>query len=179
MNINLKNIPFYILAVGLAIALKLFYRQATVEELHFLLWPTSQLVSFFTGLPFTFEAGYGYFNRFHEVLIDKGCAGMTFWVISLTLSILISMKYYEQVRDKLIVSVSLVGLSFLLTIVANTFRITISLFLLKLELFFPFLGTDWWHTVEGSFVYLSVLVSFYLLLTYIHPKLTKYHAKPT
>ena len=172
-----KNIPFYALVIGLAIALKLFYRQASVDELRFLLAPTSVLVAFFTDIPFDFVAGKGYFNRFHEILIDKSCAGMTFWVIAMTLAVVTSIKYYPRFIDKIIVFVLMIGLSFILTAITNSFRITISIFLLKLKIFFPFLGTDWWHTVEGSFVYLAMLIGFYSILIYIHPKLTKNYAK--
>ncbi|MGB0523972.1 MAG: exosortase K [Flammeovirgaceae bacterium] len=177
-KIQLSTIVICLIALAISIALKLFYRQASVDELKFLLAPTSWLVSGCSSLDFDYVPQMGYFHKFTAILINKSCAGMNFWVITFSLSVLTSIRYYNKVPHQILLLIFLVVISFMVTILANTCRIIISIFLLKLERIFSFLGTSWWHTFQGAFIYLTILIIFYSLSQYIHLKITKYHEKP-
>ena len=176
--LNHSSFLFYALTIGLCIVLKLYYRESSSDELGFILSPTSYAVSFFSGLEFTYLPAQGYWNEVGQVLIDKSCAGMNFWVIAFSLAVFTSMRFYEGIQQQSLLFLILLIVTFLLTIIANTFRIMIAILMLKLESSVSFLKASWWHTIEGSFVYLSILITFYLLSQYIHPKIRTYHAKP-
>src|SRR5262249_57896098 len=59
----------------LLFVLKRHYSTADVEDLRWILWPTSTLVAFLDGSTFEFERGAGYLSRELFVVIEKSCAG--------------------------------------------------------------------------------------------------------
>lgn len=174
-----RKLFFYIVIASCTIGLKLFLSQANVDQVSFLLAPTSYLVALVNGLHFDYESGKGYYDALHRILIDKSCSGGNFFVIAFGMSTVTSIQFYNRYKHQFILLPLLLTASWCLTIIANTSRISIAMLFVKLNYTLPYFTKSTWHTIQGSFIYLSILISFYFLLQYIHPKITQYYAKLT
>src|ERR1044071_7299112 len=76
-----KNWYLQLFAVlACAWGLKWFYSSATVDQLRWILWPTTKLVELVTGAQFAFESRAGYMNIEHTFLIAASCAGVNFLI---------------------------------------------------------------------------------------------------
>lgn len=175
--IKIQFLPVYVLAVMVLVGMKLFFSQAALTDVQFIIAPTSYLVSLCSGLPFHFELGEGYYNVTNQVLIDKSCAGTNFFVIAFGMSLLSSIPHYPTITKQVQLFIALLIASFLFTLFANTSRISIAIFLLQSGIELPWFSATDWHTLQGSFVYLSVLIAYYSLLQFIHSKTTTRHAQ--
>src|SRR5688572_13877482 len=65
-----------------AFALKSFYSTASVNDLRWILAPTTFLVELITGKQFVFESRAGYMSADHTFLIAASCSGVNFLIIS-------------------------------------------------------------------------------------------------
>jgi exosortase K len=151
---------FFSLAAIFALVLKGFYSIATLPQLRFILLPTNFLVELFSGQKSVFDTEKGYFYEPFSITIDKFCAGINFWLIAFLAAFFGVSKYYHSFSEKLKLFVSLVFISFMLTIFTNASRIIVAIKLQKI----PFLWakTTIFHEVQGTFMYLIVLLLFYL-----------------
>ena len=168
---------FYMLAIITLLSMKLFFGQASLSELQFMIAPTSHLVSLFSSLSFDFQADQGYYNAAYQVVIDKSCAGTSFFTIAFGMSLLSSIRNYSTKKAQLTLFFSVLLSSFLVTLFANTSRICTALFLLKSGISLPFFSAVTWHTAQGAFIYLSILIGYHFLLQHIHSKITHRHAQ--
>ncbi len=112
------------LAAVTCFALKRFNQQAGVDELHWILAPTSWLTGGWTGHDFVYEPGFGYVSFGERFVIAPECSGINFLVIlfaSLTGSAWLSSRL-----DGLRFSLAALG-SLLMTVLVNSVRITLSL----------------------------------------------------
>lgn len=141
---------------------KYFFSYFSINSLLFILQPTAYLVEFFTGLPFKYLTDQGFWNDSQQILIDKSCAGLNFWVISFFTAITVTVTFYKKITHKLLNIPITIILCYLLTIIANTSRIVIAIKLLPFNTSFPHL-----HALQGGFVYLFILILFYLTLQYL------------
>ena len=122
-----KNIPYYLIAVGLFLLLKFGYTLADNNDLTFLLVPTDQLVGLVTGSSSTYLSESGYYNEHLNIIIDKSCSGFNFWVLCFLLFTYLTIKYFDKpLQKKLIIPIALIG-AYLLTIFVNTSRILASI----------------------------------------------------
>src|SRR5437660_12185599 len=60
-----EGIAQFLVIVFSAWSLKWFYSTATVDQLRWILWPTTKLVELVTGAQFEFESRAGYMNSEH------------------------------------------------------------------------------------------------------------------
>ena len=138
--------------------LKSHYASARVEDLRWILWPTSKLVAFGTGSPFEFERGAGYMSRPHLFLIEKSCAGLNFMIAALGMTgLALSRDGARGVRAAWIVGAS-IALSFAGAVLVNTVRILVAIWLCSANL-----ASGWWtparvHRLEGIVVYFAGLM---------------------
>jgi exosortase K len=138
--------------------LKRHYSTAPVEDLRWILWPTSGMVSLLSGSTFEFEHGAGYLSRERLFLIEKSCAGVNFMIAALGM---IGFGLSRDVRDwrpaASIVAGSL-GLSYLTAVLVNAARILVAMRFASADL-----ASGWWtaariHRVEGIAVYFAGLL---------------------
>lgn len=141
-------------------ALKRHYSTAAVEDLRWILWPTSTLVGLASGADFDFEAGEGYLSRERFFLIEKSCAGVNFMIAAVGLAGFgLSRRAHGWRSGARIVAQSL-GLGYAAAVVVNTARI-----LLAMSIASAGLASGWWtdtriHRLEGivvSFAGLALL----------------------
>ena len=101
MQIN-KNIPYYLVAVGLFILLKFGYTVADNNDLAFLLKPTNKLVGVLTGSHSVYLANNGYYYEKLNILIEKSCSGFNFWLLCFLLFTYLLIKYLDKPLHKII-----------------------------------------------------------------------------
>jgi exosortase K len=122
-----RNIPYYVIAVGLFILLKFGYTLADNNDLNFLIKPTDKLVGFLTGSHSVYLSESGYYHEHLNIIIDKSCSGFNFWMLCFLLFTYLALKHFDKTLSKsLTIPTAFVG-AYLLTIFVNTSRIFASI----------------------------------------------------
>lgn len=143
-----------------ALALKYFYSTASVNELRWILAPTTVLVELLSGRSFEFESYMGYMSSDHTFVIAAPCAGVNFL---LTAFVMLGLRRLWRDRFKA------VGWSFLpaaaliayvATLIANTVRIVVALQGLELS----WLTRNQVHRLEGIVVYFGFLLLLFVVM---------------
>lgn len=166
MNLK-KNAIYYFLALLIFVVFKLLYRDATTQDLVFLLNPVRWLVDIATYTQSTFITDKGYFNDALNIVIDKSCSGFNFFVLCFLMLTFLTVGNLKNRNSKWLSLVVLFILAYLITIVTNASRILTSLFLHKVFRTYAIPRLEVWHKVEGAFVYLFCLVAVYLLTEFL------------
>ena len=143
-----------------AFALKYFYSTASVNELRWILAPTTILVELVSGRTFNFEMHAGYMSSDRCFLIASSCAGVNFMIAAFLL-LSIANLWLGKLTWKLIPA-SLV-ISYATTIVANTVRISTALHLQNSRLDIAGLNANQLHLLEGILIYFGFLLLLFLL----------------
>lgn len=118
-----QNLPYYIIAIGIFLILKLAFTTAGINHLTFLLGPTNKIIEVLTGSHSVFIQDTGYFHQGLNIVIEKSCSGFNFWILCFVMLSFLSIKYFESVSGKMMaMSLSFI-VSFTLTILVNSSRI--------------------------------------------------------
>jgi exosortase K len=155
-----------------AAALKLYYSTASVNQLRWILAPTTVLVELVSGTRFAFESHAGYLSSDRSFLIAASCAGVNFLI---TAFLMVSLRKLwrhgwgtgsDSLAWRFIPTAAV--LAYLVTIVANGIRISIALYLKRMSQEVNWLTPNQLHRFEGIFVYFGFL----LLLFVVSEKLS-------
>ena len=161
---NYKNSRYsqLLAVIGCAFALKLHYSTASVNDLRWILTPTTFLVELVSGRTFAFESYAGYMNSDHTFLIAGSCAGVNFLI---TAFLLLALKrlWTDRPSDSWSFLPVAALIAFIATLVANTIRISIALQLQQNPLKLEWLTRDQFHRLEGILVYFGVLMLLYVV----------------
>ena len=82
----------FAVVLAIALALKLFYANASVNDLRWILAPTACLVELVTGETFRFESYAGYMSGDHSFLIAAPCAGVNFLITAFLMLALVRLS---------------------------------------------------------------------------------------
>lgn len=143
-----------------AFTLKQFYSTASVNQLRWILKPTTFLVAIVSGRTFNFEMHAGYMSSDRSFLIASSCAGVNF-MIAAFLMLSIAKLWRRQLSWKLMPTVLVI--SYATTIVANTVRISTALYLQDRRLDIAGLDGNQLHRLEGIGIYFGFLLLLFLL----------------
>jgi exosortase K len=149
-----------VLVLLAALALKYFYSTAGVNELRWILAPTTLLVELVSGRTFNFEMHAGYMSSDRSFLIASSCAGVNF-MITAFLMLSITKLWRGKLAWKLIPAAFLI--SYATTIVANTVRISTALYLQNSRPDIAGLNGNQLHRLEGILIYFGFLLLLFLL----------------
>jgi exosortase K len=138
--------------------LKRHYSTARVEDLRWILWPTSGMVAFLSGSTFEFEAGSGYLSRERLFLIEKSCAGVNFMIAAAGIIGYGLSRDVSGWRPAASIVAGSLALGYLTAILVNTVRILVAMRLVSADL-----ASGWWtetriHRLEGVAVYFAGLL---------------------
>ena len=146
-----------------ATAIKLYYSMASVNDLRWILAPTTLLVELITGVGFAFESNAGYMSSDHSFLIAASCSGVNFLITAfLMLSLGRLWKYRSQIISWIFIPLSMLA-AYLTTILANTFRISTALQIRRLDPELIWLNPDQFHRFEGIVVYFGFLLLLFVV----------------
>jgi exosortase K len=156
--VSLRRAAVLAAIVTVMFLLKRHYSTAPVEDVRWILWPTSGMVSVLSGSTFEFEHGAGYLSRERLFLIEKSCAGVNFMIAALgMIGFALSRDVDGGRRGASIVACSL-ALSYLAAVLVNAARILVAMPLASADL-----ASGWWtaariHRLEGIAVYFAGLL---------------------
>jgi len=159
-NLNLKTLAQLAAIFLIAFALKYHYSTATVNDLRWILAPTTFLVETFTGERFTFEPFAGYMNGDHTFLIAAACSGVNFLIIAF-LMLALGKVWRDPIVEWRSIPLALLA-SYAATLVANTVRIVVALQMHALDLKIGSLNGEELHRIEGIVVYFGFLLLLFI-----------------
>jgi exosortase K len=141
-----------------AVTLKQYYSSANVNELRWILAPTTVMVELVTGERFVFESFAGYMSSDRSFLIASSCSGVNFL---LSAFLLLTLSKLWRGRDQKIswnfIPIAAV-VAYLATIIANTARIATALHLRTFDSELIWLNPDQLHRFEGIVIYFGCLM---------------------
>lgn len=126
MNKN-KNIPYYLVAVGLFVLLKIGFSFADNYDLAFLLKPTDKLVGLVFGSQSVFLADHEFFHEKINIVIEKSCSGFNFLILSFVLFVYLGLKYFDKHLHKILTIPTALLCAYLFTVFVNASRIIASI----------------------------------------------------
>ena len=142
---------------------KTYYRDASAGDLGWILAPTAHLVSWVTGVAFTFERGAGWISREVGFIIAPACAGVNFALaafLALSLGWLPGMRSARSTAARLALAAAV---AYVATLVVNTARIAIAIAMHRGTIDVGGWDREHVHEVEGIVVYLGGLCALYAL----------------
>jgi exosortase K len=146
-----------------AYTLKLGYSTASVDELGWILVPTTALVELLSGVSFAYEAHAGYFSRERNFLIAGSCAGVNFLFTAFLLLALNRLIRERSQRIEWSFIPAAAVIAFLATLVANTARITLALRLQSMSAEINWLTAEQLHRLEGIIIYFGCLLLLFVV----------------
>lgn len=162
-QINLRLFVQAGIVLTIAFAMKLFYATSSVNDLRWILAPTTFFVEVITGEHFWFESYAGYISGDRSFLIADSCSGMNFFIMAfLMLSLMKLQKGLTANVSWLFIPISLLA-AYTSTLVANTVRITVAMRLHRMSPDFIWINPDQVHRLEGIFIYFGFLMLLYTL----------------
>lgn len=166
MRNRLNYIAQLVVVLGGVLSMKFYYSAASVNQLRWILAPTTLLVEFVTGRQFTFESHAGYMSSDHTFLIAASCAGVNF-LITAFLMLTCRQLWRDRGRQASWKGWGFLPLAalvaYLTTVVANTTRISIALQLQQTPLKVRWLDAEQMHRLEGILVYFGFLLLLFVI----------------
>jgi exosortase K len=163
MNHHIKWSAQLFVVLLCALGLKYFYSTASVDQLRWILAPTTFLVELLSGRSFEFEAHAGYMSSDNRFLIAASCAGVNFL---LTAFLMLSLRklWRDRLRSISWFMIPLAAVfAYIATLIANTARICIALELQQHPLNLSWLSANQLHRLEGIVVYFGFLLFLFML----------------
>ena len=158
-----NRIAQWLVVVVCAFTLKQYYSTASADQLRWILAPTAALVELIGGTAFEFESHAGYMSADRGFLIAAPCAGINFLIAAF---LMLSVRKLLRDRSKdiawrYIPSAALIA--YVVTLVANTTRISIALGLRRMPAEVNWLNPHQLHRFEGIFIYFGFLLLLFLI----------------
>lgn len=174
-KLSVQNVVFYFMAFVAAYFLKRHYSTADVDDLMWILQPTAVVVEWMTGLDFFMESGTGYVNHSTMVIIAKACAGVNFFIISFCMSSFEILPHIRVVKFKCISMIGIATGMFIITVIVNAIRISVSIYLLTHPVNIGWLTQSRLHRIEGIAVYFICLWLIFILIQKIRNHRERIH----
>ena len=172
MRNRLNYIAQLVVVLGGALSMKFYYSAASVNQLRWILAPTTVLVEFATGRHFTFESHAGYMSSDHTFLIAASCAGVNF-LITVFLMLTLRQLWQNRLTQKhqphsywrqWTFLPFAAGVAYATTLIANTSRISIALQIQQTSFKLAWLDAEQLHRLEGIVVYFGFLLLLFVLV---------------
>ena len=145
-------------AVLIAWGVKRQYAGAAVEEVWWILRPTTALVSVMTRERFTWQAGEGYMSRNRLFVVEKTCAGINFMIAAFGMLVMAFSHRARHGRSAFGVLGGSLLAGYSAAVIINALRIAIAMWLAAHPgSFSAFTAADI-HRLEGIIVYFGGLV---------------------
>jgi exosortase K len=161
-------------AAACMVLLKHHYSIASADQLRWILAPTARLVAWFTPARPVFEAGVGYVDFTHGIIIAPACAGINFMIMAFGLAACLAIRHTGLPTHQWLWLTFAAALSFGGTLAVNTLRIIVSMSLYAAPIYGGILTVERLHRLAGVVIYFGALWLFYRLWAHI----IAYYRKP-
>jgi exosortase K len=160
--ISKRNAQLVVVVLCAAIV-KLYYSTTSVNQLRWILAPTTVFVELVSGSQFEFESYAGYMSSDRSFVIAASCAGVNFLITSF-LMLSLGKLWRDWAQDTAWRFIPYAALcAYLATLVANTVRISTALRLHRMPLEMGWLSPNQLHRVEGIFIYFGFLLLLFMV----------------
>lgn len=136
---------------------KRHYADADVGQLRWILQPVAALSALAGRTSFDWEPGAGYLSREKLLVIAKPCAGVNFMLAALGMTAFLLSERANSYRNVLRFTVLAASIAYFATVIANTARIAIALWLSSHPVTTAFWTAARVHRLEGVVVYFVML----------------------
>lgn len=143
---------------AIAFAAKLFYSTSSVNDLRWILAPTTRVVELITGEHFWFESYAGYMNADRSFLIADSCSGMNFLITAFLMLGVMKLRRGLTAKVSWSFIPAIMAVAYVTTIAANTVRITVAMRLHRMSPEMIWINPDQLHRLEGIFIYFGFLL---------------------
>lgn len=158
-----RNVPLYLAACAVALALNALYRSTDASRLTWILAPTARWAGILGGLRFECLPGRGYVNETFRFLIAPSCSGIRFLQLFFLMLVFSYTRDIRTRRHRMLWIPFCLGFSYIATVFVNGLRIALSihlpLWLEKRNAFPDLLTPGTLHTLIGTTVYFSALLT--------------------
>ncbi len=162
-RIDLKRLAQFVAVLLCAGGVKLYYSTASVNQLRWILAPTSTIVELVSSSRFEFESYAGYINSDRSFVIAASCAGVNFLITSfLMLSLIELLRDRSRNISWAFIPVA-AFFAYLATLSANTVRISTALRLRQMSFETSWLSPSELHRLEGIVIYFGFLLLLFLM----------------
>ena len=159
-----------VVVVLCAAAFKLYYSTASVNQLRWILAPTTAAVELVSGTRFEFERHAGYISSDRSFVIAASCAGVNF-LISSFLMLSLRRLWRGRAQDTCWRFIPWAALcAYGATLVANTVRISAALRLRAVSPEAGWLSPNHVHRLEGIFIYFGFLLLLFVVSEKMGPE---------
>lgn len=160
-----KYLP-YSVAILLCLTLHFYQQSASIEGLLWLVQPVVTLLSWMTGIVFTYQTDIGFIAETSDFAITKTCSGVNFLMLVFGMSVFMLLGRFEELRQQWIALLGFGLGAYGFAILVNTFRLLISIQALQLGSRWSVLATNSVHQAIGITFFLFFLVVYYGVLNY-------------
>jgi exosortase K len=159
---HFRRLAQYTVVLLFAASLKLYYSNASVNDLGWILTPTTFLVEIITGNRFEFESYAGYISGDRTFVIAAACAGLNFLITAFLMLSLTKLwkAHSESVRWRFFLAAALSA--YLVTIIANAVRISLALQTHESKHPAEWLTDAQLHRLDGVVIYFCFLVLLFI-----------------
>ena len=154
-----ENAPAFAFSLALALAVKDAFSRLGPDELRWMTGPTQGLVALAAGLEFTYEAGYGYVDLAHRLVIAKSCTGVNYLLAVFGLLVATRVPDVAGRARKMAAVAGIAAAAYGVTIVVNAVRITVGLAVHDAGWEAGWLTPARVHRLAGIAVYLTSLLA--------------------
>jgi exosortase K len=155
----------YVCLATAALGIHMLYRCGTVQQLLFILKPVTFIVTKALGMTFHFEPEIGFYNQEAYIVINKTCAGTSFWM---TVFCMLGFAILPRIKDifkKAASFFAILVLSYGMTIIANASRIVVAIKVLELGISPTGASERLIHQSIGVLVYCCYLWIIYIIFS--------------
>ncbi|MEX1376526.1 MAG: exosortase K [Eubacteriales bacterium] len=170
---NITNFIFYAGAAAIGAALKIFYDIAGNDQLIFMIKTASNLVALFYNTDFFYDSKLGYVSHQLGITIGKSCAGINYMIIVLLMLAFSYIHYFKSTKSKIIYFAVIFPAAYLMTILANSSRIILSIKMLDMSWLYNSFSKETVHLITGIFTFVGFLILFNFLFSIIIKKVRK------
>ena len=146
------------LTLGTMLSLKLHYRQATADQLAWILAPTARLVAWLTPAHPVFEHGVGHVDFSQGIIIAPACAGINFLIMAFGLTACSGLLRMTRAKTLMGWLVFCLTGAYAGTLLINTLRIALSIQLYQADFYSGWLTPERLHRVAGAAIYMGALI---------------------
>jgi exosortase K len=157
-----RNVQLVVVVLCAAVV-KLYYSTTGVNQLRWILAPTTMVVELVSGSRFEFESHAGYINSDRSFVIAASCAGVNFLITSF-LMLSLRKLWRDRSQDIAWRFIPCAALyAYFATLVANTVRISTALQSHRMPLEMGWLSPNQLHRFEGIFIYFGFLLLLFMV----------------
>ncbi len=160
-----QNVLFYITLITLILILFSFITYTKTEQLSFLLFPVASIVEKVFNSSFYYQEAIGFVYESMSIVINKSCSGGTFLMICFCMLSFSFAGRIKKIKDKYLLVIGFLLLSYVLTILANVSRIIIAIQMLSFKVSQNAQIERVLHQGVGVLVYCVYLWGIYIVLS--------------